>query len=211
MQSLIPSSVGVSVVIPRKIDNTTAAAAAAAAAATPSPCALLSGRPNGGRRPSKAADRREWDDSDHFGLDTEAVPRARRGLAASLPLVRLENPGHSWLFAGLDHIVALGIADRITSASYIVGSSAALEEDCDAPVFAEAAGPALGRAFDWNGDVRTVYDGLFEWDNAYDNLERRAGESAGARAAGSGASSGILCPFSAPVARRIAHGGGTPP
>lgn len=208
MQSLIPSSVGASAtVVPRKIDSASAAEAAAAIAA---PLALLSGRPNGGRRPSKAADRREWDDSDHFGLDTEAVPRARRGLAASLPLVRLENPGHSWLFAGLDHVLALGIADRITGASYIVGSSAALEEDCDAPVFAEAAGAALGRAFDWSGDVRTVYDGLFEWDHAYDNLERRAKESAGARTTG-GARSGILCPFSAPAARRIAHGGATPP
>lgn len=194
MQSLVPSSVAVPASVPGR------------KGAEAAPAALLSGRPNNGRRPARGYARREWDASDHFGLDTEVRPSAApRGMAECLPLVRLENPGHSWLFADLAHVAALGVEGRISGYSHIVGSSAALEEDCDAPVVADAIGAAIGRRFDWNdgrGCVRTVYDGLFEWDHAYANFKRLAGKPAGR---------GVLCPYTADAARRIAHGGATPP
>ena len=137
-----------------------------------SPEAMVSGRPNGGRMPRRnAAALREWKSSDHFMLDTLASrpPRAA-SIPGGLPLARIENPGHSWLLVHLRHVAALGAAGRISGFSHIVGSSAALEEDCDAPAVIGALEEKTGGKFDWNGSVRTVYDGLFEWDYAYENF-----------------------------------------
>ena len=157
----------------------------------------VSGRPNGGQRPDEpAAEAREWDSSHHFGLDVRmsTPPRSPHVLGA-LPLVRLENPGHSWVFAHLSHVVALGAANAFSECSYIVGSSAALEEDCDAPALADAIKSATGRRIDWDRDVSSFYDEMFEWDYAYDNF-RAARHPAGEDHA--------LRPYNAGVAARIA-------
>ena len=50
------------------------------------------------------------------------------------------DPGHGWLAVPLAEIRKLGIADKISSYSYMSGGMAYLEEDCDAPVFIKAAG-----------------------------------------------------------------------
>jgi len=46
--------------------------------------------------------------------------------------------GHAWLSVGIAEIIRLGIADKISSYSYVKGSTAYLEEDCDAAVFIDA-------------------------------------------------------------------------
>ena len=158
--------------------------------------AAISGRPDNGRAPRNAAELREWNSSEHVMLDTLATrpPRATDVLG-ELPLARIENPGHSWLLVHLWHVAQLGAVGRISGYSHIVGSSAALEEDCDAPAVIGALEERTGAAFDWDGGVKTVYDGLFEWDYAYDNFQAArlpAGEDH------------VLRPYDAAAARGLA-------
>ena len=166
------------------------------------PAGLLSGRPNGGKRPREACARREWDNSDHFGLETLVGPAPACGPGGVPPFQLLENPGHSWLFVPLQLVVDLGIAGRISGFSYIVGSMAALEEDCDAAVFADALEARTGRGLQAGEDVARVYDGLFDWDNAYDAIRgarRPAGEEH------------YLGPYFEAAARRIAASAASSP
>ena len=176
------------ILIPPTVRNVVAGAKAL-------PAGLLSGRPNGGKRPRQAFARREWDNSDHFGLDTLVQPAPACGPRGIPALQLLENPGHSWLFVPLQLVVDLGIAGKISGFSYIVGSMAALEEDCDAAVFADALEARTGRRLQSGEDVARVYDGLFDWDGAYDNFRgarRPAGEEH------------YLGPYFEAAARRIA-------
>jgi hypothetical protein len=41
------------------------------------------------------------------------------------------DPGHAWARFPKDKLVQLGIADKISTYSYMNGSNAFLEEDCD--------------------------------------------------------------------------------
>ena len=45
------------------------------------------------------------------------------------------DPGHGWLAVGIDELLLLGIADKISSYSYMNGGKAYLEEDCDMGLF----------------------------------------------------------------------------
>ena len=174
-----------------------AAAAAVAAAAVKMTDAMVSGRPYGGRAPRDAAALREWKSSEHVMLDTLASrpPRSFDALG-DLPFARIETPGHSWILIHLCHIDSLGAAGLVSGYSHIVGSSAALEEDCDAPAVVGALEERTGARFDWNDGVRSMYDGLFEWDYAYDNFRRRAGPLAGEEH--------VLRPYDAAIAVRLA-------
>lgn len=58
------------------------------------------------------------------------------------------DPGHGWLQVSLAKVRDLGIADKISSYSYISRDSVYLEEDCDLEVFAKAL----------------IGDGQFDWD-----------------------------------------------
>jgi hypothetical protein len=51
--------------------------------------------------------------------------------------------GHAWLSVGIAEIIRLGIQGKISSFSYVKGSTAYLEEDCDAAHFINAK-QALG-------------------------------------------------------------------
>lgn len=64
------------------------------------------------------------------------VQAARK--TAAKKLVFYSDPGHGWLKVSLRELVKLGIADKITSFSYVRGRYAYLEEDCDAGVYMEA-------------------------------------------------------------------------
>ena len=48
-----------------------------------------------------------------------------------LKLNYFTDPGHGWVSVKLDKLQALGIADKVSAYSYMRGSSAYLEEDCD--------------------------------------------------------------------------------
>ena len=48
------------------------------------------------------------------------------------------DPGHGWLAVRRKELVELGIADKITSYSYVKGETAYLEEDCDLATFFNA-------------------------------------------------------------------------
>ena len=50
-----------------------------------------------------------------------------------------EDPGHGWLAVPLDDLNMLGIADAISSCSYIKGETVFLEEDQDAGTYLNAA------------------------------------------------------------------------
>lgn len=49
----------------------------------------------------------------------------------NLKLNYFTDPGHGWVSVKLQTLVDLGIADKISTYSYIRGNSAYLEEDCD--------------------------------------------------------------------------------
>lgn len=48
------------------------------------------------------------------------------------------DPGHGWLEVKKSELVRLGIADKITSYSYMRGDKVYLEEDCDYSTFLRA-------------------------------------------------------------------------
>ena len=48
------------------------------------------------------------------------------------------DAGHEWLAVGIAEIIRLGIADKISSYSYVKGNTAYLEGDCDAAHFINA-------------------------------------------------------------------------
>ena len=48
------------------------------------------------------------------------------------------DPGHGWLEVPMSLLRDLGIADKVSSYSYMRGDSAYLEEDCDAGLFVQA-------------------------------------------------------------------------
>jgi hypothetical protein len=48
------------------------------------------------------------------------------------------DPSHGWGEVPISLINDLGIADKISQYSYIKGSNAYLEEDCDLPIFLNA-------------------------------------------------------------------------
>lgn len=50
------------------------------------------------------------------------------------------DSGHAWLKVYIKNLVKLGIADKISIYSYVQGSFAYLEEDCDAPIYYLAIG-----------------------------------------------------------------------
>jgi len=49
----------------------------------------------------------------------------------NLKLNYFTDPGHGWVSVKLQTLIDLGIADRVSYYSYMRGSSAYLEEDCD--------------------------------------------------------------------------------
>jgi hypothetical protein len=52
--------------------------------------------------------------------------------------IRIEDPGHSWLVVKHRDLVNLGIEDKITPYSPVLGNVHYLEEDCDMWTFVEA-------------------------------------------------------------------------
>ncbi len=48
------------------------------------------------------------------------------------------DPGHGWLAVKISELMNLGIITQISTYSYIKGSTAYLEEDCDAALFFNA-------------------------------------------------------------------------
>ncbi len=67
------------------------------------------------------------------------------------------DPGHGWLRVPLQAVIDVGIAERISSCSYVAKAhpgglnataqpTAYLEEDCDAPAFLAAAGISMETA-----------------------------------------------------------------
>lgn len=54
-------------------------------------------------------------------------------------LTFLADSGHGWLSVALTDLVTLGIADDVSTYSYMNATRAYLEEDCDASLFLDAA------------------------------------------------------------------------
>ena len=48
------------------------------------------------------------------------------------------DPGHSWLAVPYSELLDLGIADKISTYSYIKGKTVYLEEDLDAGIYIDA-------------------------------------------------------------------------
>ena len=61
------------------------------------------------------------------------------------------DPGHAWLKVRIADLQELGIADKISTCSYMKGEFAFLEEDCDAGIYLRAAG--LYTESGWSPDV----------------------------------------------------------
>jgi hypothetical protein len=64
----------------------------------------------------------------------------------------LSDSGHAWLSVALADLVTLGIEDDISSYSYMNGTRAFLEEDCDAGIFLDAA-----KAAGWDVTYKESY------------------------------------------------------
>ena len=57
-----------------------------------------------------------------------------------------EDPGHGWAAVPMADLIDLGVADKITGYSYLLGNMAYLEEDCDLPTFVRAYKKKFGKA-----------------------------------------------------------------
>lgn len=68
-----------------------------------------------------------------------------------------EDGGHGWLAVPIKELTTLGIADKITSYSYVKGDTAYLEEDCDLSTFFRAKG--WTKWADGASQIKTVHDG----------------------------------------------------
>ena len=64
----------------------------------------------------------------------------------------IADSGHAWLEVPIEELKTLGIADKISTYSYMNNGMAYLEEDCDAPVFAAAK-----KWEKWQGNIREIY------------------------------------------------------
>jgi len=60
------------------------------------------------------------------------------------------DSGHGWLAVKRAELIDLGILEKITPYSYQRGATVYLEEDCDAPLFAQAK-EARGESFSARG------------------------------------------------------------
>lgn len=67
----------------------------------------------------------------------------------NLKLNYFTDPGHGWVSVKLQTLVDLGIADKVSTYSYMRGSSAYLEEDCDLGLLYQAC-DAMGITIDLN-------------------------------------------------------------
>lgn len=47
----------------------------------------------------------------------------------------ISDPGHSWLKVKIKDLIKSGIADKISSYSYVHGEHVYLEQDCDASIY----------------------------------------------------------------------------
>ena len=56
----------------------------------------------------------------------------------ALTFVYYQDPGHGWIQVDTQVLEALGIDSKISNYSYISGTTAYLEEDCDAGLFIRA-------------------------------------------------------------------------
>lgn len=59
-------------------------------------------------------------------------------MKTEIKLISYTDPSHGWLRVPLKMLAKLGIADKISSFSYVRTVYAYLEEDLDAPLFLEA-------------------------------------------------------------------------
>jgi hypothetical protein len=66
------------------------------------------------------------------------------------------DPSHAWGEVPIKLLNDLGIAGKISQYSYIKGSNAYLEEDCDFPLFLNAY-KATGKTVDYD-EIHTDYD-----------------------------------------------------
>jgi len=55
------------------------------------------------------------------------------------------DDSHGWLAVKRSELDALGIADKVSSFSYVLGKTVYLEEDVDAPLFVNAVKAATGK------------------------------------------------------------------
>lgn len=60
-------------------------------------------------------------------------------MTRKITLQMYNDPGHGWLRVPHNLITEVGIADKISACSYMTHNFCYLEEDCDAPLFVEAA------------------------------------------------------------------------
>ena len=60
-----------------------------------------------------------------------------------------QDAGHAWLAVKAGELVSLGIQDKISSYSYVKGSTVYLEEDCDFGLLYDAC-EKMGVKLEWN-------------------------------------------------------------
>lgn len=68
-------------------------------------------------------------------IDARHTIRKHMTTVTTLEYTYYTDPGHGWLAVGIDELLVLGIADKISSYSYMNKGIAYLEEDCDMALF----------------------------------------------------------------------------
>ena len=76
------------------------------------------------------------------------------------------DPGHGWAKVPMNELRKLGIEQRITSFSYLRGTHAYLEEDCDLETFVRAYRAHYGQAPQFNAR-HTNRSSRIRADNSY--------------------------------------------
>lgn len=78
----------------------------------------------------------------HIGEPNRPVLKSRRFAMVidnQLHIRKYEDPAHGWLAVPMQWLEAFGIVNEVSCCSYVKGTTAYLEEDCDAPLFRKAA------------------------------------------------------------------------
>ncbi len=75
----------------------------------------------------------------------------------------IEDPGHGWLEVRREELIALDIADQISSCSYQNDGMVYLEEDCDLAIYASARAKTCNMTTrDWYSRFMTSLDEIHQ-------------------------------------------------
>ena len=84
-----------------------------------------------------------------------------------MKFIKYDDPGHGWLKVSRKFLMQIGIADKISSCSYMRGDFVYLEEDCDLTLFVKKM-EELGKSVDMPVSNTNKYSKIRGYDSYMD-------------------------------------------